>query len=245
MSGDKNAAGKPSLPDDIASEAGLPRAEDIGHTLHDIDERARRDAKAGLRSARDETNAALGETRQSAETAAHEATEAASDLRDDASDAAQSVRDRVHASAADARDRADDAYDDVRSWASDRYDMQRVRAADLADRGHRRLRESRTTAEDFVSENPLLVGVVGLAAGLLLGALLPRTRHENEALGPYADELRDQGLRYARDVTQQGRAFVERALDPDNLDAAVERANDPKSGRQGGYEGPERTAHRL
>jgi hypothetical protein len=75
-----------------------------------------------------------------------------------------------------------------------------------------------------VSENPILVGVVGLAAGLLIGALLPRTRTEDENVGPWADEVRDQGLRYARDVTHRGREFVATALDPENLNAAVQRA---------------------
>jgi hypothetical protein len=66
--------------------------------------------------------------------------------------------------------------------------------------------------ERFVSENPLMVGVMGLAAGLVLGALLPRTRQEDRAFGRWADEVRGQGWRYAREATQRGREFVEDAL---------------------------------
>jgi ElaB/YqjD/DUF883 family membrane-anchored ribosome-binding protein len=66
--------------------------------------------------------------------------------------------------------------------------------------------------ERYVRENPLMVGVMGLAAGLVIGALLPRTRQEDRAFGRWADEVRDQGMRYARDATQRGRSLVEEAL---------------------------------
>ena len=69
---------------------------------------------------------------------------------------------------------------------------------------------------------PAKTGAV--AAGLLLGALLPRTRQEDRSLGPYADEVREEGLRYAREMTHRGREFVQTALDPDNLNAAVRKA---------------------
>ncbi|WP_331312151.1 hypothetical protein [Methylobacterium oryzae] len=47
---------------------------------------------------------------------------------------------------------------------------------DLTNQGIEGLHRGRTAVERFVDDNPLLVGVVGVAAGLLLGALLPRTR---------------------------------------------------------------------
>ncbi|GEP00298.1 hypothetical protein [Methylobacterium haplocladii] len=230
--------GSRSLPDDIAAKAGLPRQEDVAHSLHDFGDRAEREAKEALSAARDVREDAKG----TAETAARDAANAASDVRDRVSDAAQTARGRVEDTVDRVREQAADAYDDVRSWAADRVDVHGRRAADLADRGYIRLRESRSATEAFVSDNPLLVGVVGLAAGLLLGALLPRTRREDEALGPWADEVRDQGLRYAREMTHRGREYVEAALDPDNLDAAVRRADAPDDE---GYEGPERTSHRL
>jgi hypothetical protein len=74
------------------------------------------------------------------------------------------------------------------------------------------LRSARGGVEHFVTENPLMVGVMGLAAGLVIGALLPRTRQEDRAFGRWADEVREQGYRYARDATQRGREYVEEAL---------------------------------
>ncbi|WP_132249620.1 hypothetical protein [Methylobacterium segetis] len=185
---------------------------------------------------------AAGRARGAASQAAGQASDLAGQARDRASDFASGAGDRLRGAADDVRERASEAYDDARTWISDMQRDQRRRVEDLAARGQDRLRQHRSSAELFVQENPLLVGVVGLAAGLLLGALLPRTRSEDRNLGPYADELRGQGLRYARDFADRGREFVENALDPDNLNATAQRA-----GAQPGsdYQGEERAAHRL
>lgn len=180
------------------------------------------------------------------ESAARVAADTASGLRDRVADAASMARDQARDTVRKVRERTTDTVEDVRDWATERYDAQSRRAAALAERGYGKLRQGRSATEDFVTENPLLVGVVGLAAGLLLGALLPRTRQEDRTIGPWADEARDQGLRYARDLTQRGREFVETALDPDNLDAAARRSgfapNDIGSRR---YDDPDLRRHRL
>lgn len=237
-----------TLPENIAARSGMPRESGVEHSLHDLSDRATAQGReanarlqAGLQDAQDDIQ-------DRARSAAEGIGARASDLRDQAADRASELKDRVSDAADSARARASGAYEGARSWASDQYDTHRRRASDLADHGARRLQESRTATERFVSENPLLVGVVGLAAGLLLGALLPRTRQEDRALGPYADDLRDQGIRYARDLTHRGRAFVETALDPDNLDAAVKRAGGQggsATGASSNDAGEERTAHRL
>ncbi|MEH3118424.1 MAG: hypothetical protein PGN25_12760 [Methylorubrum populi] len=238
-----------TLPETIAARSGMPREAGVEPSLHDVADRmADRTADRATAPGRD-ANARL---QAGLEDTAEQASEGARTLRDQASDRASELRDRMSDAADSARAQAGEAYEEARSWAGDRYDTHRRRASDLADRGYRRLHEGRTATERFVSENPLLVGVVGLAAGLLLGALLPRTRQEDRALGPYADDLRDQGIRYARDLTHRGRAFVETALDPENLDAAVKRAGaqgarqgGPATGSAPGYDADERTAHRL
>lgn len=237
-----------TLPEQLAARAGMPRTEGVEHSLHAATDRATaagRDANARLQQGLHDT------TREATEQASNlrdRAAEKASELRDQAADKASELRDRASETLRSARDRAEDTYEDARAWAEDRYDTHRQRAADLADRGAQRLHRGRTATEEFISENPLLVGVVGLAAGLLLGALLPRTRQEDRALGPYADDLRDQGVRYARDLTQRGRSFVETALDPENLDAAVQRATGAAPERNAPretHDDAERTAHRL
>ena len=233
-----------SLPDAIAAEAGMPRPGTVSEAPHASSAYSSPPTGSAHGTANtkahDMTSGSTVETQKTtAETAARDAANTAASLKERATAAAQDAGDRLGAgykqakeAAADALDdasgRATRTYNDAKSWASDKYGEHSARAADLADRGARTVKRHRTTTEQFVSENPLLVGVVGVAAGLLLGALLPRTVREDEAIGPYADDLRDQGLRYARDMTHRGRAFVEQALDPDNLDAAVRRANAPQ-----------------
>ncbi len=123
-----------------------------------------------------------------------------------------------------ATDTAKGAVDDVRKAAGEHYGRASSVAAghyENVSRGatyaRRRsaieLGRTRRNVEGFVGENPIMVGVAGLAAGLLIGTLLPQTRQENQALGRYADEAREQALRMARDLTEQGRHFVEEALD--------------------------------
>ena len=245
-----------TLPENIAGRSGIPRETGVDHSLHNISDRATaqgRDANARLQAGLEDT---AEQAREGARNLRDQAADQASQIKNRVGEAAESVRAQAGDTVRAARERASETYEDARSWAEDRYDRHRQRAADLADRGTRRLHEGRTATEQFVTENPLLVGVVGLAAGLLLGALLPRTRQEDRALGPYADDLRDQGIRYARDLTHRGRAFVETALDPENLDAAVKRASAPGgqpggaatgqgTGSGPGFDPTERTAHRL
>ncbi|MGU3359832.1 YqjD family protein [Methylobacterium sp. M6A4_1b] len=207
-----------SLPDDIALAAGMPRGHQTEGSLHDVPS-----PSLGSNHTGTQTHSIYAEGSHGS-SAADAVKARASDVRDRAAEAASDIRDQLSDSAQNLRERASDAYDDARSWASDTHQEGRRRVSELSRRGTARIQDGRSAVEDFVSENPLLVGVVGLAAGLLIGALLPRTRTEDENVGPWADEVRDQGLRYARDVTHRGREFVASALDPENLNAAVQRA---------------------
>jgi ElaB/YqjD/DUF883 family membrane-anchored ribosome-binding protein len=143
------------------------------------------------------------------------------------------LKDRAAGLYQDSRERVSDGVEGARQWAGDRYDAAREQVADTvertrgtlsdaADRGSAHLRRQRSRLEVFVAENPALVGVVGIAAGLIVGALLPRTAQEDRTVGPYADEARDQGLRLAREAMHSGRAYVEAALD--QADEALGRA---------------------
>ncbi|WP_027170650.1 hypothetical protein [Methylobacterium sp. 10] len=207
---------KSSLPDDIALAAGLPHGDETSRSLHDISERARTETRATAGDIRDQAGNLADDAKVKAEGYADRAKAAALDARDTVKDKADKLIDR-----------ASETYDDARDWASDTHRSTRRSIGEFAERGSQRLDRGKTNVEQFVTENPLLVGVVGLAAGLLLGALLPRTRREDQAVGPWADEVKDQGLRYARDFADRGREFVESALDPENINAATQRGAEP------------------
>jgi ElaB/YqjD/DUF883 family membrane-anchored ribosome-binding protein len=112
----------------------------------------------------------------------------------------------------DASEWAQDTYERVSSWASDAYEDRNGRMRHMRDRSTKAFGNVRGGFQQYVSDNPMVVGLVGLAAGLALGALLPRTRRENEMFGEWADEVRNQGLRYARDAANVGREYVEEAF---------------------------------
>ena len=159
-------------------------------------------------------------------TASDKAADLADRAREKLSGLADDIHDRLGDSADTARERAGAVYDEARERAGEMHRRHMRRLDDLTVQGLEGLQRGRSSVERFVDDNPLLVGVVGVAAGLLLGALLPRTRQEDRNLGPYADEVRDQSLRYAREMTHRGREFVQTALDPENLNAAVRKATD-------------------
>lgn len=123
-----------------------------------------------------------------------------------------------------ARQTAGDALEKASNWGREQYGSASRTVSEASRRSAQEFSRRRRGIEGFVEENPVMVGVVGVAAGLLVGALLPSTRRENQVFGRYADEVRDQGLRYARELAEQGKHFVE-----ENLDAVAKAA--PPQGR--------------
>ena len=168
-------------------------------------------------------------------------------VKETAQNAAQSAADAVKGAADRAKRGAGEAYETASDWAGEQYGQARRWASESYDEYERRTRRTvrgaRSQAETFVSENPVLVGVIGLATGLLLGSLLPRTRPEDRAFGHWADEVRDQGFRYARKATQRGREYVEETIQDvaRNMEAPQERRQAPppnRSAPSGEREGP-------
>lgn len=76
------------------------------------------------------------------------------------------------------RERAGDVYDSARTAAVDAYDSAREKAS-----------EARAVAGDGIDEAPLIALAGGLAVGVLLAALLPRTASEDKLLGPIGEKI--------------------------------------------------------
>jgi len=171
----------------------------------------------------------------------------ASQAADTARQAAQSAGETVRDAAGQVQQRAADLYDRAAETAEETYEQASEWARGAYDQGARQFESVRRSLPDvrqyggsiqrFVNENPVLVGVAGLAVGLLLGALLPRTRREDQVFGRWADEVRDQGLRYARDMTQRGREYVDEALGDDRFGSPdADWRRDQRSGPSGRFQ---------
>lgn len=148
--------------------------------------------------------------------------QSADGLKDKASEVLGTVKEKareVESGATEAYSRATkharDGYERATTWASDRYDNAARSAKQAHGRSTSELERVRRNAEDLVTHNPVMISVAGLAAGLLIGALLPRTQRENEAFGRLSDELWEQGKRQAAELVRQGKDRVVEALDPD------------------------------
>ena len=128
------------------------------------------------------------------------------------SNMARNAAENVRESAGDLRERAGEAVEQATEWAREQYQEGARQLDDARRRSSRQVQRARTGVERFVSENPMMVGVMGLAAGLIIGALLPRTRQEDRFFGRWADDLRDQGMRYAKEAAQRSRELVEDAI---------------------------------
>jgi ElaB/YqjD/DUF883 family membrane-anchored ribosome-binding protein len=160
------------------------------------------------------SNQAAGQQRN--QSSQQNAQDQSGSVADKAQQAADQVRQRAGEAYEGASDWARDTYERASGWASDSYQGQRRRVNQMGGRSARAFGNARGGVQSYVSENPMVVGLVGLAAGLLLGALLPRTRRENEMFGEWADEVRNQGLRYARDAANRGRDYVEETFSGDD-----------------------------
>ena len=70
-------------------------------------------------------------------------------------------------------------------------------------------------------ENPLGIAIGSLAAGFLVGMLLPQTRVENERLGPIADQVKAQAREVGDEAVEHGKQVAREAAH-----AATEAARD-------------------
>lgn len=244
----------PTLPESIAAAAGMPGgsgdhglrpdpaglADPLGRPAGEVaGDFTLKPDPLGLHDPRPHAAEAAATLKEGVQATGARAADLAREASQRASDLAGGIQDRLSGAAEDARARASAAYDDARTRVGTMHKRHMRTIDDLTVQGIDGLNRGKGAVDRFVDENPLLVGVVGVAAGLLLGALLPRTKQEDKNLGPWADEVRGQGLRYAREVTGKGRAFVQTALDPDNLNAAARKLADTDAPPPAG----ERAAH--
>jgi ElaB/YqjD/DUF883 family membrane-anchored ribosome-binding protein len=82
------------------------------------------------------------------------------------------------------------------------------KAMDMARQGRERINQGRerltnagmaagTRSWDLLTDQPLVTAGIGLAVGAALGAMLPSTETEDELLGTYSDELKEQAQEVA------------------------------------------------
>ncbi|HEY7346465.1 MAG TPA: hypothetical protein VH620_12950, partial [Gaiella sp.] len=110
------------------------------------------------------------------------------------------VKGRIKGSVADAKDAVTDRARSVVSTVTDAApDTQDVKD------GARKVGLSK--------ENPLGLAIGGAAVGFLAGLLLPKTRVEDEKLGPVSDELKDRASEAGSEALERGKHIAEETLE--------------------------------
>lgn len=134
------------------------------------------------------------------------------------------VRDRASTARSSMSDRAHSA----RDYTSDKLQSARERTSDYASRARTRASETRQRAAQGYDEHPLTGALIGVAAGALLGLLLPRTQRENELLGETRDRLADAAKAAARAAADTAK----QQLDEKGLNADTAKAKLAEVGQQ-------------
>jgi len=116
---------------------------------------------------------------------------------------------RVKESIADKRDRLKEQMQGTRSRVSD------------ATPDASGVKQGARQAVGVAEENPLGLALGGVAAGFLIGMLLPSTRIEDEKVGPMADDVKQRAAETGQEALERGKQVAQ-----DAAEAATESAQD-------------------
>jgi len=83
--------------------------------------------------------------------------------------------------------------------------------SDVAERmpGSDEVKEGAQRAAGIVQENPLGLAIGGLAVGFLAGMAMPRTKLEDERVGPLADQVKQQARETGEEALEHGRQIAQ------------------------------------
>ena len=144
-------------------------------------------------------------------------------MLDKAGDAITGAAASVGDAASNAASRLGDAFssgtDAAGSAASRLGDQSAAAGRSARDRSAQGYAYSRDRFDGAFKSNPLAVGAAALAAGVLAGLVLPRTRKEDEWVGSYSRQAKDEASSLAGEAVERGQAVVERVVDEASAEA--------------------------
>lgn len=127
-------------------------------------------------------------------------------LKEKTSSATQGIKEKMSTASHSLRDKASalgERFSSSSSSASESMQGMsqgaRTRASELSQRSQQQYSRAKSNFNHMVEEQPMLLGVLGLAIGTLVGALMPATRREDELMGHTRDNLMERGQHLARE----------------------------------------------
>jgi hypothetical protein len=175
----------------------------------------------------------------------------AASARDKMHSSAVNVKNSVRSGAAEVKHRIGETMENVRESLHHRGERTRYRMRDMSNgarrraqgvgrNGQYRLRQAQGGYQRLLDEQPLVLGALGLAAGLALGYALPATRREDELLGGTRDQLMYK-------AKETGQAYGEKAqrVAQSAMDGAKQEADNQNLTQQGGREAVNRMQSKV
>jgi ElaB/YqjD/DUF883 family membrane-anchored ribosome-binding protein len=165
--------------------------------------------------------------------------------------------DAAHAAASDAREAVGEIGEKVSEWGGQLSDGVRSAGAqaretagefteNVQERWQTARRRTSSEFEEWMDENPLAVGAAALAAGLALGFSTPRTRFEDEHIGPTRDALVERTSEAAEDAAQDVKERVKVAaagfVGDESSSSSSSDASSSSSARQASASDPSATS---
>lgn len=111
----------------------------------------------------------------------------------------------VKESAEKAKDAVRSTYETTRARAGETYDRAAAKTGEFYASARDRTSAAGHRAADAVEHNPITALIGGLGIGMLLGAILPRTRKEDELIGPYGSQITGRAREAANAAKEVGR----------------------------------------
>ncbi|MBC7636078.1 MAG: hypothetical protein H7251_10800 [Acetobacteraceae bacterium] len=115
-----------------------------------------------------------------------------------------------------ASDSVSDGAHDLRDWASDASGQFMGKAQGNSGPESTPVRPTQQAGSSLlatITDNPMLLGAIGLALGALLGAIVPQADKEQEALGDIADKARAAARDLAQETVDRGGKVAQHVLD--------------------------------
>ncbi len=179
---------------------GAASSRRSGEMRQRMDEAKQRLREARLRL-REEKTSRMNEARQKMQEVRGKVEDTAGRTKESLGGVSQSVSDRMQRMSEKARQTRRSA----REWSH--------RVGEAGHRSRERVQQARSNFSQAVETQPLLLGVLGIAAGILFGAMLPRTRREDAVLGPAKESLKEQAVETGREQVEKGRQIAAAAAE--------------------------------
>ena len=129
------------------------------------------------------------------------------------------------------RESAADAYEAARERTASAYQAARARAGGAYESARGTARSAGQRTAQGIESNPMAAIVGGLALGAIAGALLPRTRREEDVIGPVGRKVADTAREAARAAREAGRQQIdELGLSRDGLTRKLNEFTDKAAG---------------